>query len=401
MTTRRDFLTVAGGAAGVALLGGCDRRPAPLAAPPVLPDRLLVETDRGLAVLGNGLSLHGTAAVATSDGTRMFVASSDGPDTVLTTIETSTGRMVGRTRLDGSWVPRVAAPNGQMVALTANPAVTGREHTTIVVAEPHTERYRLELSGNYEPDAFARQGTGLCVLEWLPPKAPDRYRVKLLGLGEGNSGGLFTREKVPVPPGTEQEMRGLRGQAVYAPTGGTLYTLYTHQPGVAGSGWDEETDAFVHTLDLTVGWAYCLDLPDPFGTGPAAAHTIAVTPDARWLLVADLSHGRLAFADTDKLVVRAVVPVPTGTGTASAAVAPDGGWLYLGIGTDVHVIDLIRRTAVARRSVAEPVQGLAVSSDGHRLLVGYPGAVGWWNATTGARLGRAPAAGLTRLVRAI
>src|SRR5262249_28921840 len=147
--------------------------------------------------------------------------------------------------------------------------------------------------------------------------------------------------------------------------------------GAAGSGGDEETNAFVHTLDLTVGWAYCLDLPDPFGTGPTPAYALAVTPDARWLLVADLSHGRLAFADTDKLKVRAVVPIPTGTGTASAAVSPDARWLYLGIGHQVEVVGLVPRAAVAHLTVNGPVRGLAVSSGGHRLLVGHPDAVGW------------------------
>jgi DNA-binding beta-propeller fold protein YncE len=398
MTTRRGFLTLAAGAAGVALLDGCDARPAP-AASPVPPDLLLVETEHGLGVVRAGRPFLAGTAVPTPDGTHVFATAAAGPDTTLTTIETATGRETGRIRLAGSWRPQVASDQ-QMVALTANPAVTGRAHTTIVVAEPHTERYRLELTGNYEPDAFARMDTGLCVLEWLPPEKPDRYRVKLLGL-EGTSGGLFTRDKVPVPPGTEQEMHGLRRQAAYSPGANALYTLYTHQPGAAGSGWDEETDAFVHTLDLTVGWAYCLDLPEPFGTGSAAAHAIAVTPDARRLVVADLSHGRLALADTEKLIVQAVVPVPTGTGTASATVSPDCRWLYLGIGDQIHVVDLETRAAVGRRTVGGEVCGLAVSSDGSRLLVGGSGTIGWWDASSGMPLAHLPVPGLTRLVRTV
>ena len=34
--------------------------------------------------------------------------------------------------------------------------------------------------------------------------------------------------------------------------------------------------AFVHTLSLDQCFAYCIDLPAPFGEGPAEGHAIAV-----------------------------------------------------------------------------------------------------------------------------
>jgi hypothetical protein len=43
------------------------------------------------------------------------------------------------------------------------------------------------------------------------------------------------------------------------------------------------------------------------------------------------------------------------------------------------------------------VRGLALSADGARLLVGYPGAVGWCGVADGAPQGRVPVAGLTEL----
>jgi DNA-binding beta-propeller fold protein YncE len=366
-----------------------------------VPDVLLAETDTGLATVSGGRYVVLGHAVATPDGSRVYATEPLNTNgTTLSTIDAASGRVTAQARLSGTWVPRVTSPDGNLVALSDPAPSGGRARTTIVVAESHGERKRLELTGNYEPDAFARANTGLCLLEWLPPLAPDRYRVKLFGL-EGDATGLFTRDKVPIPPGSEQEMRGERRQAAYGPAYQVLYTLYTHQPGVAGAGWDEETDAFVHTLDLTIGWAYCLDLPAPFGTGPGPAHTVAVTPDGRWLLVADLNHGRLAYADTDQLVVRSVVPIPTGTGSAYATVSPDNGRLYLGIGPTIHVIDLVSRRPVGRWEAGGEVHGLALSPDGHRLLTGYPGGVGWRDASSGVPLGRAAVPGLTRLIRAV
>jgi DNA-binding beta-propeller fold protein YncE len=159
--------------------------------------------------------------------------------------------------------------------------------------------------------------------------------------------------------------------------------------------------AFVHTLDLSMGWAYCLELPDPFGTGPAEAHTVAVTPDGRRLVVADLSSGHLAVADTDTLSVRYVLDVPTGTGTAYAVAPAAGERLYLGVGSHVTVVDLGLLNTVDRWTVQGPVRGLAVSADGARLLVGYRGAVGWYDIVDGRPLGAVPVAGLTELRRAI
>ena len=50
-----------------------------------------------------------------------------------------------------------------------------------------------------------------------------------------------------------------------------LATLYRN-PG------NNHEPAFVHILDLVHGWAYCADLPPPFGTGPPGSDRIELTP---------------------------------------------------------------------------------------------------------------------------
>ncbi|GII21463.1 YncE family protein [Planosporangium mesophilum] len=410
MTTRRQFLTIAGGAA--CLLGGgaalaASRRPKRPGDPSGVPDPLLVETTGGLAtVRGTDIRAAG-AAVCAPDGRTLYAAASTGAGaTDLTGVHTATGQVIHRHTLAGRWVPRVASAGGA-VALTAADEPAGRERTTIVIADGAGEKRRLELPGNYEPDAFRTDDEGLFVLDRLPPTGPDRYRVRMVDLGTGAPGPLLGRDKTPVPQGAEEEMRGERRQAVYAPDGGTLYTLYTHQPDhqhtrdLLAGGRRSDVHAFVHVLNLVQGWAYCLDLPEPFGHGPAAGHTLAVSPDGTALYVADLTSGRLTVADTELLTVQRVVPVPTGSGTACTAVSPDGGRLFLGADSRVYAVDLATPAVASTWQLGGEVRGLATSRDGARLYAGRPGAVSWHDPATGAELGRHPVAGLTGLRRAL
>src|SRR6266545_3615938 len=290
MTTRRRFLGVAGGLAGGVLLGGCGARSRPVVA---VPDSLLVDTATGLALVsGLGVKALGVA-LPTRAGTAVYTAHATGTDTVLASVATPSGTVTGQTLLAGQWVP----------------------------------------------DAFTVDGTALFVLEWLPPRAPDRYRVRLVELRTGTFTGMLTRDKQPVPPGTEEQMRALGRLAVPDPAGNLLYTLYTPKPGgplsggAGGAGaapeWSTESGAFVHVLDTQVGWAYCLDLPDPFG------------------------------------------------------------------------MDLGLLKVVAQWDAGGSVAGLAVSRDGARLLVGYRDAVGWFGIANGKLLGRAPIPGLTELRRTV
>jgi hypothetical protein len=413
MTTRRQFLTITGGAAGAALVAGCTartRRPSGtgVALAGGVPDVLLADTSRGLAVLRGTRCAVAGAAVATPDARRIYATVPvAGGATRLDTIATATGTVTAGVTLAGTWVPRTASPAGNLVALMAPAGGTaGRQRTTILVADSSGERYRLDLAGNVEPDVFGSSGDTLFILDWLPPTAPDRYRVRAVDLRSAAPGPLLTRNKTPVPQGAEEGMRGEARQAVFGPDLSTLYTLYTNQPDhqhtrdlLAGRR-GTEAPAFVHTLNLQVGWAYCVDLPHPFGHGATPAHTISVTPSGRTLHVADFASGHLAVIDTETLTVRQVVALPTGTGTACSQVALDGERLYLGIGSRVYTVDLTTLTVVARWDVAGVVRGLAASRDGSRLLIGYPGAVGWVDPVTGRQLGRVPVAGLTQLRRA-
>jgi DNA-binding beta-propeller fold protein YncE len=411
MTTRRSLLAGVAFAGVAGVLAGCESNPpGSTRRSPAVPDLLLAEGDKGLIMVRGSAGHQIGAAVYTPDAATVYVTIPDGDaNTVLETLDTATMQTRARVGLPGRWQPRITSPDGTIVALTApaDARQAGREKTTILVADPSGARQRLNLAGNFQPDAFRTDGAGLFVLDWLPPKAPDRYRVRVVDLGTGAPGPLYTRDKVPVPAGAEEEMQGEGRQAVFAPGAQTLYTLYTHQPDhqhtrdLLAGGRKTPVHAFVHTLDLQVGWAYCIDLPDPFGHGPAEGHTIAISPEGRRLFIADRSSGKLAIVNAADLTVTKVVPIPTGTGSASSAVSPDGAKLYLGGDSRVHVVDLGTFAVGKAWNVGGTVRGLAVSKDGQRLLVGYPGGVGWRYAGSGLELGRLGVPGLTDLLRAI
>jgi hypothetical protein len=198
-------------------------------------------------------------------------------------------------------------------------------------------------------------------------------------------------------------MRGAGRQAVPSPDREILYTLYTHQADhqhtrdlVAGRPGG--VHAFVHVLNLALRWAYCLDLPEPFGHGPAAGHALAISPDGRRLLAADVTSGRLAEADTETLAVTKVVRVPTGSGAASLAAT--AVHTFLGVGELIHSVDRASGASTVAWKVSGEVRGLGLDRAAVRLAVADPAGVTWLDLNNGQAAGRIPVDGLTRLVSA-
>ena len=406
MTSRRNFLTLVGAGAAASLLGcspGARRDPPPTATP----DRLLVDTADGLVLLhGEEMDALGPAAT-TADGHTIFTAQWVGADTDLRILSTATGEVTRSVHLAGRWTPSTGGSFGDVVALlppsytsdTYPPA--GRSGTSMMVVSGE-EVHRLDLPGNYTPDAFARDATGLFVLDWLPSTSPEHYRVREVQLSGGAVSALFSRDKVPIPPEQEERMRGVRRNAVLGTHNDVLYTLYTHQPSPsAGSAEAEEgwNAGFIHTLHLDQRWAFCVDLPAPFGLDPNTSHAIAADTDGTSVYVVDAAAGKLAVVGTESLAVQRVLDIPRGTGPAYAAFAADT--LYVVTGTQVvgvagrdlssHVVDSLPGNAL----------GLASSVDGQRLYVGLPNGVAWYDARSFAKLGQVTVPALTGLRQAI
>lgn len=399
---------------------------------PVPGDALVVEmADGALAVVDAAtgrLLVNPGPAVLSGDGRRLVRAEQPDGGTRLTSHRLPDGAAVVVGTLTGALAVRATSPDGALVAL-ANDAGPGhspyrpgpRERTTIVVADGAGQRRRLELPGNLEPEAFDETGSALFVLDYLPPTAPDRYRVRVVDLASGQVQPLLTRVKAVVPGGAEEEMRGEGRQAVYDSRRNRLFTLYTHQPDHVhtrdriaaatdpnGAGARDDAPhvhAFVHTLDLTERWAFCVDLPAPFGERAATGHTIALNRDGSRLYVADTGTSTLATIDPEGLTVMDSVRFDTLTGTggsdsaAPAAAAFDGaGMLLVGVGREVVGMAVTAGGGTDPRwSTPAEIRGLAGPPDGTRLYVGQPNAVLRVDAGTGAVRQRIDVPGLVAL----
>jgi hypothetical protein len=380
MTTRRGLLRLAGTTAlgmGVAACTAREASPPPLADGDLIAVELagglaVVDTSRGRAVV------PASTGVASPDWTVLVQAQDAGAATQVTARNVLDGKVMSTGTLRDQLQPRAVSPDGRLVALTP-PGDGGRSRTTVVVADSSGERRRLDLAGNLVPEAFSFDGTLLFVLDYLPPAAPDRYRVRVIDLATGKVQSLLTRLKGIVPPGAEEEMRGEGRQAVYGQTQQTLFTLYTHQPDhvhtrdlLAGARADKpDVHAFVHSLNLSQGWAYCIDLPTPFGEQPAAGHAIALSPSGSQLVVVDAPAGAAALIDPGKLTVESVTRfAPLPEGDASATLTADGNQLLVGAGREVVMLPVRGDQPIARWTYDTPVRGLALSKDGKRLYVG-------------------------------
>ncbi|MGW0809918.1 hypothetical protein [Nonomuraea sp. NPDC002799] len=401
--TRRQALTLAGAtavAAACAPSPPSSPPPAPSAATPgraaagerpARPGRLFAETATGLAVVDLVTGrVRATYPGAAADARWARIHRLGG------------GRLRTYQAGDGALVADVRTGAGQIKAVSLTQVALGpppgpRARTRITVASGAGLR-AVDLDGNIEPEAFSTDGQVMYVLDRLPPRAPDRYRVRLYDLAAGEMGALQTRDKRQIPPGQEEEMHGLARMAVPDPAQNILYTLYTHQDAhlhtrdlAAGQDLSPGVHAFVHVLHLDQRWAYCLDLPAPFGLGPARAHTLAV--GAGRLHVFDASTGHAVVASTEQLTISRSAVLTALAGEAYAVTG--AGRLYVAAGTRLLVADEATLAVAGVWELPGPARGLVFS--GGELLAGAGEAVVRLDPAGGARLGVVPLPGLRAL----
>ncbi|MEV1179072.1 hypothetical protein, partial [Nonomuraea sp. NPDC049784] len=335
----------------------------------------------------------------------------------LRTYQAGNGTLIDDLRITGTKTRQIKAVSNDVAAL--GPAPGPRSRTTIILATGGRQR-TLDLDGNIEPEAFSTDGNAMYILDRLPPQAPDRYRVRVYDLDSGTMGALLTRDKRQIPPGQEEEMHGQGRQAVLDPVQNILYTLYTHQDAhlhtrdlAAGKDLSPGVHAFVHVLHLDQRWAYCLDLPAPFGLGPPEAHALAVE-DAR-LYVFDASTGRVILASTRDLTItrtgllgRLVSPGPASPpardsdagawqagGSGEAFAVAGGGRLFMAAGRRLLVSDGATLAPQAAWDLPGQARGLAYLEG--ELLAGAGEQVLRLEPRTGARLGTITLPGLRTL----
>lgn len=105
-------------------------------------------------------------------------------------------------------------------------------------------------------------------------------------------------------------------------------------------------------------------------------------------MVADVTAGRLALADTEALTIFRVLRLPPGGGTASVAAGSDS--CFVAAGGSIHLVDHAAAAVTGTWHAGGAVRGLAISPDGDRLYVGRPDGIAWLDSRAGAQLGWVP-----------
>jgi DNA-binding beta-propeller fold protein YncE len=304
-------------------------------------------------------------AVPSRDWSVLYAATNDGISTTLRTLDPITGAELASRTISGVFTVRVVSEDGAAVAL-APPAPDGFDtyHPTskdptplVIVRRDDPEPQVLSVPGNVEPEAFSLEGDGLFVIDFVPPLAPERYRVARLDLGAGTVGDVRSKEQE-----LQEPMRGTARAQVMAPDGRRLYTLYTRDATAT-----EGAEAFVHVLDLEQEQATCVDLPGDFATSPLGA--LAVSPSGARLYVAAPAVGALAELDTGALeVTRTASMAADPTATIARATASDTT-LSVAVGARIRSFALDDLTAGDEWFATGPVIGIKPSTDGTVLYV--------------------------------
>ena len=213
-------------------------------------------------------------------------------------VDPVTGHLLRTQRFDEALSVRAVSLHGDLVALMPHePGRYGgnglyrpasRERTRIVITRlDGADPQAIDLDANVEPESFSNDNTALFVIRYAPALHPDRYRVSRLDLATADLGDVFTSEKE-----LQGDMRGIAYAQVAAPDGTKLYTFYKKPNG----------ESFVHVLSLVEQSANCVDLPEGFGSDPAAV-AITTTPQGARVIVVDGAAREMVEVDATRLAV--------------------------------------------------------------------------------------------------
>ena len=273
---------------------------------------------------------------------------------------------------DGLDVAAISA-DGRLVAYSESPQYglrglpKSRATTRVAIVSPSAVRNApakvLDLAGNLVPEAFSTDGRYLFVLDYVPAAAPDHYEVRAIDLITGAKSDVGGRPKEVVE---DEQMQGNVRTSLYSPSREMLFTLY--------SEYGEEGKAFIHALNLSERWSYCIDLPDSgrFGDGQA---TLAMSKDNKLYVLGD--SGQIAQVDAQPygLTVERTVQLPAATPTKNRPTAAvEGNRLIVGHDDRVFFVD--RATLRVDNTVSMPSAVVGLTGDGNgRVAIATPAAI--------------------------
>jgi hypothetical protein len=162
-------------------------------------------------------------------------------------------------------VPGGLSQNGQYLVLQS-PGQRTSSHMLLIDTRQFTVAKRIDLNGRFDFDAVNNTGQSVYVIEY-PNAADSYYHVRVYEVPMGQLGAYTVVDK-----GNPNEvMTGVRLSGVVSPDGQWLYSVYARS----------DKGAFVHALNLSSPFAFCLDLPGAgWSSNSNAFHwSLAMTPD--------------------------------------------------------------------------------------------------------------------------
>jgi hypothetical protein len=252
---------------------------------------------------------------------------------------------------------------------------TGRQtngiwQTEIQVFDTHDGRtaHTLTLDGNFEIDAISGDGTGLFLIQHLPPAKPDHYLIRAYDLSLDNLLPDPLRDKRLL----DELMVGYPWGSISDPAGIWYLTLYINT---------QRDVAFIHALNMESRLTFCIDLPSDAGDfNTLQQYTLALAPGGQKIYAANPALGVVAEVNLEEISVTKqrqfpVYSVPSrfegGSGLNASLITTDGETLYFTDGRQLWAY------GITANEVSEPllasdkgsVQGLSISSDGQWLYM--------------------------------
>jgi DNA-binding beta-propeller fold protein YncE len=310
------------------------------------------------------------------DGKHLYAVSSK----TLQDVDSHTGAVLRTLLLPGYFdapaaslggVPGGLSQNGRWLALQTSGKRTS-SHMLLVDTAALKVSERIDLDGVFDFDAVSNDGNRVYVIEYTNATA-GYYRVRVYEVGAGQLGPYTVVDK----GNPNEPMTGARISGVFSPDGQWLYSVYAR----------EKQGAFVHALNLTQPYAFCLDLPGPGWAGSVNAFqwSLALTPDGRHLYAANGALGLLAQIDNldgnQPVISRTGKIATTGStsslfvqqaaakefGPSGSAVSPDGKTLVTAGQTGLLWIDTGTLRARSWQLTKWTVWSVAASPDGSRV----------------------------------
>jgi hypothetical protein len=277
----------------------------------------------GLPVEGVDASRSGVVAAPSSD--LRYVALRAPRGTVVAAVETSGGQVLASRSLPGRFTIPAVAYDGSAAGLSADGSTLvlikprgrfPRRETAFAIldTDPLRVREMVTLRGDFSFDALSPRGTWLYLVQYLSPRDPTQYLVRLYDLRTGE----LLPEPIIDPREVGDVMRGTPITRAASPDGRWAYTLYD------GAG----EHPFIHALDTVKRTARCIDLHDLMGYPSLPDLRLDVGPGGGTLTVLDGADEPLAIVDTRSFRVSR----PPQADPASPASADEGSpsqWIFV------------------------------------------------------------------------